>query len=135
MIESLQPVDWVIIALMATSAVFGAIRGFSGTLAFFVAVVAAAALGVWIWPQSAGWFGELYRRLPVCGGAVLIVFALVRVVVKKLVSGLLTQPSDAIFGLLIGALMVLALVALWAFLGIHLEYSQLAEYLAKYVGG
>ena len=42
----------------------------------------------------------------------LVVFGLVRLVVRKLVAGLLAQPADAIFGFLTGAVTGFALAGL-----------------------
>ena len=63
----------------------------------------------------------------------LLVFGLVRIVVKKLVNGLLSQPSDALFGMLTGAVFGLLILVAWAYSGFHLEYSNLATEVAAYV--
>ena len=65
--------------------------------------------------------------------ATLLAFGLVRLIVKKLVNGLLAQPSDAIFGFLIGSALGAAVLFAWAHSGLYLEYSYLAKELSAYV--
>ena len=65
--------------------------------------------------------------------ATLLAFGIVRMIVKKLVNGLLAQPSDAILGFLIGAALGAAALFAWAHSGLYLEYSHLAKELSAYV--
>ena len=65
--------------------------------------------------------------------ATLLGFGLVRLIVKRLVNGLLAQPTDAIFGFVIGAAFGAALLVGWAYSGFHLEYSNLATQVAAYL--
>ena len=63
--------------------------------------------------------------------AALLAFGLVRLVVKRLVNGLLAQPSDALFGFAVGAGLGVLLLFAWAYSGFHLEYSNLATEVAR----
>ena len=65
--------------------------------------------------------------------ATLLAFGLVRLIVKKLVNGLLAQPTDALFGMLIGAGLGVLLLIAWARSGLYLEYSALARECSAYV--
>ena len=133
MVEGFQPADYAICGITIVMAVLGLFRGFSGTLGFVLGAVAAAFAASFGWVHSASFTDVAWQR----GAGVLVVtllaFGVVRLVVKKLVNGLLAQPSDAIFGFLIGvALGVLILVA-WAYSGAYLEYSTLAREASAYV--
>ena len=133
MVEGFQPADYAICGITIVMAVLGLFRGFSGTLGFVLGAVAAAFAASFGWTYSASFTDVAWQR----GAGVLVVtllaFGIVRLIVKKLVNGLLAQPSDAIFGFLIGvALGVLILVA-WAYSGAGLEYSTLAKEASAYV--
>ena len=133
MIGNLQPADWAVLALTLVLAVLGLFRGFSGTLAFLLAVAVAAFAATFGWTYSANFTDVVWMRGAGVLTATLVTFGLVRLVVKKLVNGLLSQPSDAIFGFLIGALIgALALVG-WAWSGLYLQYSSLAMLLAQFL--
>lgn len=129
----LLPADYVLLGLMALPAVLGLFRGFSGTVAFFAAGICSALACSLVWRLSAGWSNEVWLRGLETFLAVLLVFGLVRVVVKKLVKGLLAQPSDALFGVLTGAVFGVLILVAWAYSGFHLEYSNLATEVASYV--
>jgi hypothetical protein len=63
--------------------------------------------------------------------AALLTFGIVRIIVKKTVNGLLAQPSDSLFGFILGAAVSVLLLAGWAYSGIYLEYSVLVRRLAS----
>ena len=65
---------------------------------------------------------------------VLLVFGLVRALVKRVINGILAQPSDALFGFLIGAAFGALVAVAWAWSGLYLEYSVLATLIAGYLG-
>ena len=132
MTEGFLPADYVLCGLTIVTAVLGLFRGFSGTLGFVLAVVAAAFVAGLGWTYSASLASVAWQRAAGVLVATLLVFGLVRLVVKKVVNGLLAQPSDAIFGLLLGIAVGAALLAVWAHSGIYLEYSHLAKALSAY---
>lgn len=133
MIENFLPADYVLCGLTIVMAVLGLFRGFSGTLGFALGAVAAAFTASFGWACSESFTSVAWQRGAGVLVATLLAFGLVRLVVKKLVNGLLAQPSDAIFGLLIGAALGVLLLVAWAYSGAYLEYSHLAQEVAAYV--
>jgi len=131
MIESFQPADWVLCGLTLAMAILGLFRGFSGTLAFLLAVAAAGFVAMFGWPYSANFTEVAWMRGAGVLVATLVSFGLVRIIVKKLVNGLLSQPSDAIFGFLVGAAFGILLLLSWSWSGMYLEYSTLATRIAS----
>lgn len=126
----LLPADYVLGGLTLVMAVMGLFRGFSGTLAFFIACVCAAAVGMACWPFSVNWTETLWTRVAITLVMTLLTFGLSRLAVKKLVNGLLSQPTDAILGFVTGAVFGAAVLIAWAYSGFHLEYSNLATQTA-----
>lgn len=133
MIEGFQPADYVLCGLTLVMAVTGLFRGFSGTLAFGLALAAAVFAATFGWAYSASFTAVLWQRVAGTLVGTLLTFGIVRVLVRKLVGGLLAQPSDALFGFVIGSAFGVLLLAAWAYSGFHLEYSTLASEAARYV--
>lgn len=129
----LQPADYALCGLTIVTSVLGLFRGFSGMLAFLLATAAAVFAAMFGWTYSASFTPVAWMRAAGTLLGTLLVFGLVRLCVKKLVNGLLAQPSDALFGLAIGAAIGVVLLVAWAYSGFHLEYSCLAQAAAKYV--
>ncbi len=128
------PGDYAIGGITAGLAILGLFRGFSGILAFLVASVASAAVGVFGWGLAATYLPNPWARGVAILVAGLLTFCLVRVVVKKSVNGCLAQPSDAFFGLAVGVATGVLLLVAWAYTGYYTEYSTLAtEVIAPYV--
>jgi len=131
---TLLPADYVLGGLVIVCAVLGLFRGFSGTVAFFVAGACAGLTASFGWPYSATLTPTLWLRGAGVLVATLLAFGVVRSIVKKLVNGLLAQPTDAIFGCLLGAAMGVLVIFAWAQSGSHLEYSNLATEAAALLG-
>ena len=129
----LLPADYVLCALTLTAAVMGMFRVFSGTLAFLVALAAGGTVSSLTWAFSAEFAPEMWMRATVTLVASLLGFGIVRLVVKKLVNGLLAQPTDAILGMLVGAAGGVLLAGGWAWSGMFLEYSAIASAIAKMI--
>lgn len=115
-------------------AMLGLFRGVSGTLAFFVAAACAVMTASFGWPFSESLTPVLWQRGVGTLVATLICFGIVRCIVRKLVNGLLAQPTDAILGCLLGAAMGSLVIVGWAQSGYHLEYSNLATRVAEAMG-
>lgn len=133
----LQPADYVWAGATLVLAVLGLFRGFSGTLAFFLAGLAAAFAGTFGWQHAAEVAAiaePMWLRAGVVLTGTLLVFGLVRLLVKKTVNGLLAQPTDALFGFAVGAAIGIALLVAWAYSGLALEYSSLATLVAERIG-
>ena len=133
MIEGFLPADYALCGITVVMAVLGLFRGFSGTLGFVLGAIAAAFVASFGWTYSASLTDVMWQRGAGVLVATLLAFGLVRLIVKRLVNGLLAQPSDAIFGFLIGAALGVLILIAWAFSGAYLEYSVLAQEAAAYV--
>ena len=133
MIEGFLPADYALCGLTVVMAVLGLFRGFSGTLGFVLGAIAALVTASFGWTYSASLTTVMWQRGTGVLVATLLAFGLVRLMVKKLVNGLLAQPSDAVFGFLIGAALGVLILAAWAYSGAYLEYSFLAKETAAYV--
>lgn len=129
----LLPADYALCGLTLVLAVTGLFRGFSGTLAFVLATASAVLAGMFGWTYSESFTPVLWMRGAGTLVGTLLVFGLVRMIVKKLVNGLLAQPSDALFGMAIGALCGAVVLVAWASSGLYPEYSNLVKAVAPYV--
>ena len=122
--------DYVCIAVTVLFCVLGVFRGFSGSLAFFVACGAAGTAALFLWPHTLTVTGVLWLRGVGVALAALLMFGIVRITVKKTVKKLLDQPADSLFGLVLGVVISALLLAGWAYSGIYLEYSVLVRRFA-----
>ena len=125
--------DWILLAFALAMAVLGLFRGLSGTIAFFAALASAGGVAVAAWGISAGYLSAEWQRGGVTLLAALLAFGIVRLILKKFIHVLLAQPTDAIAGMLCGAVFGLVPVAVWAKTGLWLEYSSLTLEVARYV--
>lgn len=130
---TLLPADYAVLGVAAVFAATGLFRGLSGTVGFLSATVASAATATFGWPLSSRWLESPWARGLAVFVAALLVFGVVRMVVKKSVNGLLAQPSDAVFGMLVGVLAAALVLAAWAYSGFYIEYSSIASEVASYV--
>ena len=133
MVEGFLAADYAICGITVVMAVLGLFRGFSGTLGFVLGVVAATFAASFGWVYSASFTDVAWQRGAGVLVVTLLVFGVVRLIVKKLVNGLLAQPSDAIFGFLVGAALGVLILVVWAFSGTYLEYSTLVREVSAYV--
>ena len=133
MVDGFLPADYALCGITIVMAVLGLFRGFSGTLGFVLGAIAALFTASFGWTYSASLTAVVWQRGAGVLVATLLAFGLVRLIVKKLVNGLLAQPSDAIFGLLIGAALGVLILVAWACSGVYLEYSTLAKEASAYV--
>ena len=129
----LLPADYALCGLTLVLAVTGLFRGFSGTLAFVLATASAILAGMFGWTYSESFTPIVWMRVAGTLVGTLLVFGLVRMIVKKLVNGLLAQPSDALFGMAIGVLCGAVVLVVWASSGLYPEYSNLVKAVAPYV--
>lgn len=107
--------DYVLLAVTLGSTVIGAFIGFSGALAFLGGTVVGVLGGKVAWMLSAGRIDSGWPRVLVTLVAGLVIFGLVRWCVRRIVNGLLRQPADAVFGMIVAALtgLAIALVAVF----------------------
>jgi len=95
--------DFAVLVITAVAAILGAFGGFSGALGFGAGLIAAGLAvrfgrGCIAEFLPAGWMVAIGVLV-----LALVCFGLVRVIVKRVVKGLLAQPADAIFGALVAA--------------------------------
>lgn len=127
------PADYVIFAAAIVAAAMGLFRGLSGAIGFAAGVAAASLVWLFARPFAAMAADEAWRQYLMLGGGALVGFGLARIVVKKLVNGLLSQPSDSIFGFLTGLALVGGAVVAWAWSGLYPGVSTVVSEVAKYV--
>ena len=129
----LLPADYALMAVTAVAALTGLFRGLSGTIAFALASGAAVFAASFGWPWSAQLTSVVWQRVGMVAVATLLTFGLVRWLTRRFVNKMLSQPSDAILGLLAGAAIGALLLFAWAWSGMYLEYSCLAREVAGHV--
>jgi len=127
------PADYALAAVTLVLAILGLFRGFSGMLAFVISSAAAGAAGAFTWNYAQNLVSAPWQRGGLTLLAALLAFGLARVVVRKVVHGLLAQPSDAILGFVSGVLLAGLLAVGWAYSGMGLEHSNIVRELAAYV--
>lgn len=127
------PADYCLGALTLVLMGMGVFRGLSGILAFVASTVIAAFVASFGWTLSAEFLTVAWQRILADSVATLIIFGVVKMIIKASVNGLLAQPTDAIMGGLVGLVAVGALIVAWALSGFMVEYSGLATYVAGYV--
>ena len=131
----LQVADYVILGLVVVMAVLGLFRGFSGIFAFvagFAVSAAVTALGWWSFLRAVE---SVWARGVAAVVLFIVAFAIVRFLVKYIVGKLLTQPSDAIFGVCFGIFCGALLV--WTAAGNPdlRSYSRIASAVYSYAYG
>ena len=130
---TLLPADYALVALVGLLGLLGLFRGLSGVLAFLAGSVSAAFISFCVWNASFLAEYEPWKR----GIAVLLSgllgFGLVRQLVKFSINKLVSQPSDAIFGCVLGILTGGLVIVGWALTGLGLEYSNLVNLIVPYV--
>ncbi len=127
----LTVLDYAILAVSAAGLVVGLFIGVSGALAFLAGVVTSALAGYFAWaPLAQAIHSRPLAILALIVGA-LLVFGLVRFLVKKFVHGLVAQPGDAILGSLLAALaaFLVALAAAGALAAFFPEAESLRSVL------
>lgn len=130
---TMLPADWALAAIALTLAVLGLFRGFSGTIAFVAGLASGISAALFAWNFLGTYLPVEWQRGAAALVAALLAFGIVRIIVKKLVNGLLSQPTDAILGFLVGALCGVLVIVAWGVSGYYLEYSNLALEVARHV--
>lgn len=112
--ELLAP-DYIVLAIALAGVVVGLFVGFSGALAFLLATVVAGGAASYAWPRLVAEFPSAGMRGTVVAIGALVLFGLVRFLVKRFIHGLVAQPGDAIFGAVLSAAAAfgISLAGLW----------------------
>ena len=103
-------IDWVLLAVVAVSALFGLMRGFVGVLASLVAWLLAGwaafhfggDVGLMLSGDGEIGAGELFGGYALCFIGVLVVVGLVGWLVRKLVQSVGLSGLDRVLGLVLG---------------------------------
>jgi uncharacterized membrane protein required for colicin V production len=123
----LLPADYIVFAIGAIFAIFGLFRGFSGIVSFLLSIIASVWAAPIAWSRSIEFFNVLWQRVIAVAIAVLLVFAIVRVVFTKFIKFLLSQPADSILGLFSGLIISLVIFWAWSMFGVGIEYSYIVQ--------
>lgn len=99
----LATADYVISAVVLVAAILGVFGGFSGALGFLSGLVAAGGAVRFGYGFFIGYFTSAWAAYLALLAAALLAFGIVRLIVRKIVHGLLAQPADAVFGALTAA--------------------------------
>jgi len=129
----IQAADYVLAGIVVVLALLGLIRGFSGAFAFLVASAATAALSVYGWPPTLHISQIVWVRASAMVVADIVLFGLVRIIVKKIVNGLLAQPVDAIAGCIVGLVCGAMVVLASSYFPFVRERSAVAREVAVHV--
>lgn len=129
----LLAVDYVILVVGVVMALTGLFCGFSGLLGFALAAAVAGLSASFAWGLSATYFGSPWQRALAVLIAVVLVFWLVRVLVRRTLHCALAQPGDAVLGALLGLVLVVVGLAIWALSGLGVEMSVLATQVAGFL--
>lgn len=131
--SQILPADIAILVAALLMALLGIFKGFSGTLALIAGTISAGAVSTFGWAKSAQYLASMPLRVVAILIVSLLVFGIVRIIVKKTVNGLLAQPADSIFGFIVGIATIALLVATWAKSGLYIERSKIASEVALHV--
>lgn len=133
--------EYAILATTLGAAVVGLFVGFSGSLAFLAGSLAASVTARLGWAMSAELLPNAWSRGVAVAVASILMFGIVRWIVKKMVHGLVAQPGDAIFGALVAGVVgfclsagVLMLLAAFGFMDAA-SMPPILSGLLSHVGG
>jgi len=127
------PADYVIGIATLAAGVLGIFGGFSGALAFGAGLVSAGVGGKFAHRLLVDFFSAEWAVLLATLIVALLAFGLARLVVKRVVKGLLAQPADAIFGSLVAALTGAALSILVIYAANRLLNAGIASVVGERV--
>jgi len=130
--------DYILGTVTLVAAILGMFGGFLGALGFCAGVVAAGLSVKFGFPLAKEFVATSWAAALATLVLALLAFGLTRVLVKRIVKGLLAQPADAIFGFLVagvtGAGMTgAAIVVADQMLGAHVD-SAVVRLVMGYFG-
>lgn len=94
---------------------------------FVAATVVSIAFSIFIWTYITGFFESQWVRVTLLIILALLAFGLVRVIVDGLVTALLAQPADSIFGVILG----IALGALVIYIAANIPKARDVSVIAR----
>lgn len=129
----LLPADYILLGAAVVLAGMGLFRGFSGVFAFVVGFAVAGAADFIGWSTFLAGFESVWTRALAAVVLYVVVFGLVRYLVKLAVGRVLSQPSDAVFGCVLGLLCGILLVWAVSMSPFLCEKSNIARMLNSHV--
>lgn len=127
MIKSIEIIDYILLALSCFFVIMGLFRGASGFFSFISATIVSATVALTSWPIVCGYINSAWIRVLAIIVLVLLAYGAVRCLVGWLVNKLLAQPADAIFGMVLGAVLGALLIYIAANTALIREYSVIAR--------
>ncbi len=125
--QSIEIADYAFLALSCFFVILGLFRGASGVFSFVAATVVSIAFSIFIWTYITGFFESQWVRVTLLIILGLLAFGLVRVIVDGLVTALLAQPADSIFGVILG----IALGALVIYIAANIPKARDVSIIAR----
>lgn len=125
--QSIEIADYAFLALSCFFVILGLFRGASGVFSFVAATVVSIAFSIFIWTYITGFFESQWVRVTLLIILGLLAFGLVRVIVDGLVTALLAQPADSIFGVILG----IALGALVIYIAANIPKARDVSVIAR----
>lgn len=125
--QSIEIADYAFLALSCFFVILGLFRGASGVFSFVAATVVSIAFSIFIWTYITGFFESQWVRVTLLIILALLAFGLVRVIVDGLVTALLAQPADSIFGVILG----IALGALVIYIAANIPKARDVSVIAR----
>lgn len=127
MIKSIEIIDYILLALLCFFVIMGLFRGASGFFSFISATIVSATVALTSWPIVCGYTNSAWIRVLAIIVLVLLAYGVVRCLVGWLVNKLLAQPADAIFGMVLGAVLGALLIYIAANTALIREHSVIAR--------
>jgi len=129
----LLPADYVLLGFAFITTFAGGVCGLSGIIAFASALGISVFSAVILWPFALARFESHWAAALAVFVAAIIIYAAVRVILKKTVNLMMSQPSDSILGMLVGLVLAAGLVYAWARIGFFAEHSSIVTGVSAYV--
>ena len=130
----LQVADYVFLLAATLFVIAGLFRGLSGFFAFVAALVASTVVSISLWPLICLSFADVFVRGAVAAVGAIIVFGIVRFLVKFILRKIISQPSDSIVGMVFALLLSVALLYVASASAIVREHSALSTLLSHHLG-
>lgn len=125
--QSIEIADYAFLALSCFFVILGLFRGASGVFSFVAATVVSIAFSIFIWTYITGFFESQWVRVTLLIILGLLAFGFVRVIVEGLVTALLAQPADSIFGVILGIALGALVIYIAANIPLVREHSVIAR--------
>ena len=129
----LLPADYVLLGFAFLATATGGVCGLSGIIAFASALGLSVFSAFVLWPFALARVDTPWAAALAVFVAAIIVYAIVRVILKKTVNIMMSQPSDSILGMVVGFVLAVGFVYAWARTGFLAEHSSIVTGVSAYV--